>query len=34
MSKKYSKRVDIFIPDTNEAKRFGKKQTIVALLSS
>lgn len=34
MNKKHSKRVDIFIPDTNEAKRFGKKQTIVALLSS
>lgn len=34
MGKGHSKRVDIFIPDTDEAKRFGKKQTTVALLSS
>lgn len=33
MSKKHSQRMDIFIPDTNEAKRFGKKQVTVALLS-
>jgi 3D (Asp-Asp-Asp) domain-containing protein len=33
MSKRYTKRMDIFVPDTNEAKRFGKKQVTVALLA-
>ena len=33
MGKGHSKRMDIFIPDTDKAKRFGKKQTTVALLS-
>lgn len=32
MAKRHSKRLDIFIPNTEEAKRFGKKQTTVALL--
>ncbi len=34
MHKRYSSRVDIFVPDTNEAKRFGVKQVKVALLAS
>lgn len=33
MSKRYTKRMDIFVPDSNEAKRFGKKQATVALLA-
>jgi len=33
MSKRYTKRMDLFIPDTEEARRFGKKQVTVALLA-
>lgn len=32
MGKRHTKRLDIFIPDTKEALRFGKKQLTVALL--
>ncbi|NLY41735.1 MAG: hypothetical protein GX055_08970 [Desulfovibrionales bacterium] len=32
MAKRHTKRLDIFIPNTEEAIRFGKKQTTVALL--
>lgn len=34
MSKRYSQRMDIFFPDTNQARQFGKKQITVALLAS
>ena len=34
MSKRYTKRMDIFFPDTEEAKQFGIKQVTVALLAS
>lgn len=32
MGKQHTKRLDIFIPDTEKARRFGKKQLTVALL--
>ena len=32
MSSRHSERMDIFIPDTEEARRFGRKQVTVALL--
>lgn len=34
IGKEYSKRVDIFFPDSDAAKKFGKKQTTVTLLSA
>ena len=34
MSKRYTQRMDIFFPDTNKARQFGKKQVTVALLAS
>lgn len=34
MSKRYTKRMDIYLPDTEKAKRFGVKQVTVALLAS
>jgi 3D (Asp-Asp-Asp) domain-containing protein len=34
MSKRYTQRMDIFFPDTNQARQFGKKQVTVALLAS
>jgi len=33
MSKRHTQRVDIFFPDTEEARRFGVKQVKVALLA-
>jgi 3D (Asp-Asp-Asp) domain-containing protein len=33
MSKRYTERMDIFFPDTNQARQFGKKQVTVALLA-
>ncbi len=34
MSSRYTQRMDIFFPDTNQARQFGKKQITVALLAS
>lgn len=34
MNKRYTKRMDIFFQDTGEARRFGKRQSVVALLAS
>jgi 3D (Asp-Asp-Asp) domain-containing protein len=34
MSSRYTQRMDIFFPDTNKARKFGKKQVTVALLAS
>jgi len=34
MSSRYTQRMDIFFPDTSQARRFGKKQITVALLAS
>ncbi len=34
MSKRYTQRMDIFFPDTDKAREFGKKQVTVALLAS
>lgn len=34
MSKRYTQRMDIFFPDTDQARRFGKKQVTVALLAN
>jgi 3D (Asp-Asp-Asp) domain-containing protein len=34
MSKRYTQRMDIFFPDTDQARQFGKKQITVALLAS
>ena len=34
MSKRYTERMDIFFPSTDQARRFGKKQVTVALLAS
>lgn len=34
MSKRHTQRMDIFFPNTEEAKRFGVKQVTVALLAS
>ena len=33
MSKRYTERMDIFFPSTDQARRFGKKQVTVALLA-
>lgn len=34
MSKRYTQRMDIFFPDTDQARQFGKRQITVALLAS
>jgi len=34
MSSRYTQRMDIFFPDTDKARQFGKKQVTVALLAS
>jgi 3D (Asp-Asp-Asp) domain-containing protein len=33
MSRRYTERMDIFFPDTDKARQFGKKQVTVALLA-
>ena len=34
MSKRYTDRMDIFFPETKDARQFGIKQMTVALLAS